>query len=59
MANRAVVVDPAVAGRLTLREVDDPEPSPQQAIVRVAAISLNRGEVNAAMNRPAGSRRGW
>ena len=59
MANRAVVVDPEVAGRLTLREVDDPEPSPQQAIVRVAAISLNRGEVNAAMNRPAGSRPGW
>ncbi len=59
MANRAVVVDPEVAGRLVVREVADPEPSPQQALVRVAAISLNRGEVNAAMNRPAGARPGW
>jgi len=59
MANRAVVVDPSVMGRLTIREVDDPEPTAQQAIVRVAAISLNRGEVNAAMSRPAGTRPGW
>lgn len=59
MTNRAVVVDPNVAGRLTIREVQDPEPTPQQAIVRVAAISLNRGEVNGAMNAPAGARPGW
>lgn len=59
MANRAIVVDPGVAGRLVLREVGDPEPTQQQAIVRVAAISLNRGEVNAAMNRPVGARPGW
>ncbi len=59
MANRAVVVDPGVAGRLVVREVGDPEPTTQQAIVRVAAISLNRGEVNGAMNRPAGARPGW
>ncbi len=59
MANRAVVVDPGVAGRLVLRGVGDPEPAPQQAIVRVATISLNRGEVNGAMTRPAGARPGW
>lgn len=53
------MVDPAAAGRLVVREVGDPEPTPQQAIVRVAAISLNRGEVNAAMSRPAGARPGW
>ena len=59
MTNRAIVVDPSVAGRLTIRAVADPEPTAQQAIVRVAAISLNRGEVNGAMNRPAGARPGW
>ena len=30
-----------------------------KAIVKVAAISLNRGEVNGAMSRPAGTRPGW
>ena len=59
MTNRAIVVDPSVTGRLTIREVADPEPTAQQAIVRVSAISLNRGEVNGAMNRPAGARPGW
>ena len=59
MANRAIVVDPGVAGRLIISAVGDPEPSPQQAIVRVAAFSLNRGEVNGAMSRPAGARPGW
>ena len=42
---RAVVVDPESEGRLSVAEVDDPEPAPSEAVVRVATASLNRGEV--------------
>jgi NADPH2:quinone reductase len=56
---RAVVVDPASEGRLSLAEVEEPEPAPSEALVRVAAVSLNRGEVRRAeMNEP-GFRPGW
>ncbi len=42
---RAIVVDPAVAGRFVIKEVEAPQPGPSEALVRVEAISLNRGEV--------------
>ena len=42
---RAVVVDPNVSGRLALRDVDAPTSAANEAVIRVAAISLNRGEV--------------
>jgi NADPH2:quinone reductase len=57
--NRAVVVDPDVPGRLALREVAEPQPAPGEAVVRVEAISLNRGEVRSAANAQAGWRPGW
>lgn len=56
---KAVVVDPEAAVRLVLGQVEAPVPTPSQAIVRVAAVSLNRGEVRGAGSAPAGYRPGW
>jgi len=57
--NRAVLVDPEAPGRVVIRPVEDPVPDRVEAIVRVRAISLNRGEVRRASNAPAGWRPGW
>ena len=59
MSNRAVVVDPAAPGRLVIASVADPTPDRNEAIVRVRAISLNRGEVRRAGQAAAGWRPGW
>lgn len=60
MANvRAVVVDPASAGHLRIGEVEEPRPRPDEAVVRVSAVSLNLGEVRRATQEPSGTRIGW
>jgi NADPH:quinone reductase len=59
MSNLAVVVDPQAPGRLITREVADPLPDRTEAIVRVRALSLNRGEVRRAGMAAAGWRPGW
>jgi NADPH:quinone reductase len=56
---QAVVVDPTVPQRLKLAEVPSPTPLPSQALVRVAAISLNRGEIRRSQSAEAGWRPGW
>src|SRR5215212_6378997 len=56
---RAVVVDPEAVGRLSVAEVGEPEPAPSEALVRVSAVSLNRGEVRRAESSEPGFRPGW
>jgi NADPH:quinone reductase len=58
-ANRAVVVDPEAAGRLVISPVGEPVPDRGEAVVRVRAISLNRGEVRRSGAAAAGWRPGW
>jgi NADPH:quinone reductase len=57
--NRAVVVDPDAAGRLVIRPVSEPAPERGEAVVRVQAISVNRGEVRRSGMAAAGWRPGW
>ena len=56
---RAVVVDPAAHDRLAFRDVAAPTPAPNEALVRLAALSLNRGEVRRIGMAAAGWRPGW
>jgi NADPH:quinone reductase-like Zn-dependent oxidoreductase len=57
---RALVVDHSAPGRLTLAAVPDPVPGPDEVLVRVAAISLNYGELpKTDDDTPAGTIPGW
>jgi len=56
---RALVVDHTAPGHLALREVEAPLPAPSQALIRVAAVSLNPGETRGLANAQPGSRPGW
>ncbi len=56
---RAVLTDPGLQGAVFLGEAPQPEPAPHEALVRVKAFSLNRGEINFAKDRLPGSSIGW
>jgi NADPH2:quinone reductase len=56
---RAVLVDKGAPANLSLDEVEEPTPAPSEALVRVSAISLNRGEVRRAQTAEAGFNPGW
>jgi NADPH2:quinone reductase len=56
---RAAVTSRDAPSGLVIRDVDAPTPAPSEAVARVAAIGLNRGEVRGAKTAPAGSRIGW
>ena len=56
---RALVAAPGAPGGVELREVPEPEPAANQAVVEVRAVSLNRGECSALRQAEDGWRPGW
>lgn len=58
-SNRAIVVDHTLPGKLAVRAVAMPTPARHEAMVRVSAISLNRGETRRAMQSADGWQPGW
>ncbi len=56
---RALVAAPQSASKLEIREVADPELLSNEALVRVHAFSLNRGELKAVSGAADGFRPGW
>jgi NADPH:quinone reductase len=55
----AIVIDPQSPARVGFRSVEPPVPLATEALVRVRAISLNRGEVVYRVQGAAGTRLGW
>jgi NADPH:quinone reductase-like Zn-dependent oxidoreductase len=47
---RAIIVDPSGRPRLRLADLPEAEPRPHEALIRVAAISINQGEVRRPMD---------
>lgn len=55
----ALVASPSSPEQIELREVPEPVRGADETIVRVRAISLNRGEVNRLSTAEEGARMGW
>lgn len=56
---RALVAAPGTPGNVEIRDVDEPAPAPNEAVVEVRASSLNRGECSALQAAADGWRPGW
>ncbi|HEY3798434.1 MAG TPA: zinc-binding dehydrogenase [Caulobacteraceae bacterium] len=56
---RTVLTDESVAGRFRVGQAPRPQPTLPEALVRVAAVSINRGELKTALAAPSGWRPGW
>ena len=56
---RALIARPSAAGGIELGEVEAPIPAPDDALVEVRAVSLNRGEARYLPNRQEGTVHGW
>jgi NADPH2:quinone reductase len=55
---RTVVATPGGPHRTELRDIDPPEPAPNEAVVAVRAFSVNRGELRLLASRDEGWRPG-
>jgi NADPH:quinone reductase len=56
---KAVVTKPGAIGNVVLAEAPEPAPDSDEALIRVKAFSLNRGEIRRAATEPAGTMIGW
>ncbi|WP_044188815.1 zinc-binding dehydrogenase [Hyalangium minutum] len=56
---QAVVVTEGAPARLAITRVDAPAPAANEALIRVRAISLNRGEIRRSQSAAVGWRPGW
>ena len=56
---KSVVASPGAVGSLAIGEAPEPDPEPNEALIRVTCFSLNRGELRRAEQAAAGTQIGW